>query len=99
MSLANANVVSVAGDLTMDRSVVLFNQDLLPRGVGEVVMDLARVDMVDSSAVSLMLAWLRAAQRDNVKLSFANVPENLLSLADLYGVAESLSLRPSGAIN
>jgi phospholipid transport system transporter-binding protein len=47
---------------------------------------------VDSSAVSLMLSWLRTANSKNVKLSFINVPDNLLSLANLYGVAESLSL-------
>ena len=39
-----------------------------------------------------MLAWVREAQRNKVKLSFEHIPENLLSLARLYDVAELLPL-------
>ena len=55
-------------------------------------VDFSKLDKVDSSAVSLMLAWLREAQRNKIKLSFANVPGNLMSLTKLYGVADLLSL-------
>jgi len=92
MSTVVQSVVSIAGNLTTERTVSLFNQSLLPQGAVDCVVDLGHVEAVDSSAVSLMLAWLRAAQRDNMNLSFVNVPENLLSLADLYGVSEALSL-------
>jgi phospholipid transport system transporter-binding protein len=78
----------------MADTVALFNQGLpLQGGADGLVVDLAQVEAVDSSAVSLMLSWLRAAQRQNVKLSFVNTPENLLSLAKLYGVADSLPLQ------
>ena len=91
---AGGNIVQVSGRLTMETAVDAFNKGLpLQDGVSGLVVDLAQVDVVDSSAVSLMLAWLRAAQHKNVPLSFINVPENLLSLANLYGVAEHLSLR------
>ncbi len=55
-------------------------------------IDFAQLDKVDSSAVSLMLAWLREAQRNNVTIRFANVPANLMSLSKLYGVSELLNL-------
>lgn len=58
----------------------------------ELVVDFAHLNKVDSSAVSLMLAWMREAKRSNVKLRFINVPHNLMSLAKLYGVAELLTL-------
>ena len=58
----------------------------------ELVIDLQQVEAVDSAAVSLMLLWLREAQRKRVNLCFDNVPENLLSLARLYDVAELLPL-------
>ena len=58
----------------------------------ELVIDLQQVEAVDSAAVSLMLLWLREAQRKQVNLCFDHVPENLLSLARLYGVAELLPL-------
>lgn len=91
------NVVQVSGRLTMETTVALFNQGLaLQGGRTELVVDLAQVEAVDSSALSLMLAWLRAAQRNNVKLAFVNTPDNLLSLAELYGVADSLPLRGAG---
>jgi phospholipid transport system transporter-binding protein len=59
-------------------------------GVADVVVDLASVTEVDSSAVSLLLEWRRAAQAASRRVEFVNIPANLKSLADLYGVAELL---------
>ena len=88
------NIVRVSGRLTMDATVALFNKGLeFKPGVKELVVDLAQIDAVDSSAVSLMLAWLRSAQRSNVKLTFVNISDNLFSLAELYGVDETLLIR------
>ncbi len=61
---------------------------------GEVVVDLSAVTEVDSSALSLLFEWQRAAQRRQCKLSFCNLPASLASLADLYGVTD---LIPAGA--
>lgn len=92
--LPDDHVVRLFGRLTMETSIDLFNQGVpLNDGARELVVDMAGVEAVDSSAVSLMLSWLRAAQRKNVKLAFVNVPRNLLSLASLYGVADALLLR------
>ena len=74
----------------------LFNEGLKlqrdNKASSEMLVDLAQLEKVDSSAVSLMLVWLREAQRNKMNLRFANVPGNLLSLAKLYGVAELLQL-------
>ncbi len=74
----------------------LFNEGLKLQGdnkaSSEMLIDFARLEKVDSSAVSMMLVWLREAQRNKVNLRFVNVPGNLLSLARLYGVAELLPL-------
>ena len=45
---------------------------------------------LDSSALALLLAWLREAKRQNRSLSFANLPQGLTTIARLYGVAELL---------
>ena len=84
--------LQVSGSLTMETVASLFNAGLHPDGDGALVVDLAQVEAVDSAAVSLLLSWLRRAQRDRLALSFANVPDNLLSLARLYGVSEMLPL-------
>lgn len=93
MNAAAQGVVPLSGRLTLDNATALFKQGLpLAKGNSELIIDLAQVEAVDSSAVSLMLVWLRAAQREKVKISFVNAPDSLRSLANLYGVAESLSL-------
>ena len=51
-------------------------------------IDFSQVTGVDSSAVALLLEWLRRAQRAGKTLVFVNLPPNLLALARLYGVAE-----------
>ena len=70
----------------------LYQQGLRAAGKTSLVVDLSGVEAVDSSAVSLMLMWLREARRDKVSLCFSHVPDNLLSLARLYDVVEQLPL-------
>lgn len=84
--------MQVSGDVTMSTASALFAEGLKSVGNNTLVIDLSQLGKVDSSAVSLMLVWLRAAKRNQVKLRFEKVPANLLSLASLYGVAELLPL-------
>ncbi len=102
MNGAQDNVVRLAGRLTLETVTGLFAQGApLQNGVTDMAVDFTQVEAVDSSAVSLMLVWLRGAQKNKVNLSFVNVPDNLLSLAGLYGVTETLSLRtlPHSGVN
>lgn len=84
--------VQVPSHLTIETVTSLFKNGLQTSGETPLVVDLAQVETVDSAAVSLLLAWLREAQSRSVKLCFAHVPENLLSLARLYGVVDMLPL-------
>ncbi|BBJ23945.1 STAS domain-containing protein [Candidatus Nitrotoga sp. AM1P] len=84
--------MQVTSHLTIETVTSLFKNGLPVSGETSLVVDLAKVETVDSAAVSLLLAWLREAQRSSVKLYFAHIPENLLSLARLYGVADMLPL-------
>jgi phospholipid transport system transporter-binding protein len=45
---------------------------------------------VDSAAVATLLAWQRAALERGSALRFTNLPANLQSLIELYGVADLL---------
>ncbi len=82
----------VSGRLTIDAVTTLYNSGLQPDGKSALVVDLGQVEAVDSAAVSLLLSWLRRAQRDHVSLCFLNVPDNLMSLARMYGVAELIPI-------
>ncbi len=55
-------------------------------------IDLSAVAEVDSSALSVLLAWLRTADEHGLALCITHPPANLISLATLYGVAELLPL-------
>jgi len=92
MIIRSEDRLQVTGNVTMATVSALFNEGLKPRADTKMVIDFAQLETVDSSAVSLMLSWLREAQRSKATLCFANVPDNVMSLAKLYGVAELLML-------
>jgi phospholipid transport system transporter-binding protein len=85
----------VSGRLTMDSIGASFAEAMQPVEGKNWTIDLAQVEAADSAAVSMLLSWLRNAQRHEAKLTFVNVPENLRSLAALYGVADVLPLSHS----
>ena len=87
---SNEGCIQVPSHLTIETITPLFKNGLQAASGTLLVVDFSQVETVDSSAVSLLLAWLREAQRRSVKLCFTHIPENLLSLARLYGVADML---------
>ncbi len=89
------NMLLISGSLTMDSIGTEFAEAMQPLDGKDWTIDLARVEAADSAAVGLLLAWLRNAQRHQAKLNFVNVPDNLYSLAGLYGVADALPLNHS----
>lgn len=62
-----------------------------PLLAGARVVDLGAVTEVDSSAISLLLEWQRRAQRAGSPLRFENLPANMQSLAQLYGVSDLIA--------
>jgi phospholipid transport system transporter-binding protein len=53
---------------------------------GATTIDLSGLTHLDSSAVSALLAWQRAATEKSVSLELVGLPAGLLSLAKLYSV-------------
>lgn len=86
-----------AGSCTLHGPVTLANiEALLEAGArqiegDQVTVDLAGVTEVDSTAVSLLLEWRRQAQRAHRTIRYVNLPANLKSLAELYGVTGLLA--------
>jgi phospholipid transport system transporter-binding protein len=86
-----------AGRLLLSGPVTLANvAELLEAGRRELAtgamatVDLAGVTDLDSSALALLLAWLRDARAAGRSLVFANLPEGLRTIARLYGVEDLL---------
>ncbi|MBV8666049.1 MAG: STAS domain-containing protein [Burkholderiaceae bacterium] len=76
--------------LTVENAESLLAQGLQAIAQGQNEIDLAQLTKVDSAGVATLLAWRRAAQAGKKPLQFVNLPANLRSLAELYGVAELL---------
>lgn len=82
--------MAVRGRLTIETVPALFETGLQHLAARDMVVDMSEVEAVDSAAVSMLLGWLRAAQRNNRTLRVTGLPEDLVSLARLYGVADLL---------
>jgi len=78
----------VSGDMTISQVEALLAQSTDLATAKSLEIDLAAVSEVDTASISLLFEWLRSAHAHKVKLTFANFPQNLVSLATLYGVVE-----------
>jgi phospholipid transport system transporter-binding protein len=81
-------LASVAADLAQGKAAI---------AAGVRSVDLGGVGELDSSALALLLAWLREAKRLGRELAFANLPQGLTTIARLYGVAELLPAAAASA--
>lgn len=83
----DGNKVAIKGPITFNNVV-----ELTQRGIGLIdsyrqIIDLNEVTEVDSSAVSMLLEWLRIAKMRKIDLHLVHFPENLNSLLKLYGLS------------
>jgi phospholipid transport system transporter-binding protein len=85
----------VSGALTLASVAAALHEGSVAIGEGARTVDLAEVGELDSSALALLLAWLREAKRQDRSLAFANLPQGLTTIARLYGVAELLPAAPA----
>lgn len=87
-----------AGRLLVKAPLIMANaRGLLEAGrsslqAGEQVFDFSEVTEADSSALAVMLGWLRAASQTQSTVKFAHIPTGVRSLAELYGVTDLLPL-------
>ena len=80
----------VSGMMTMPQINALLAESATLASAKELEIDLSAVSDVDTATISLLFEWLRQAQARKCKVTFANLPQNLASLATLYGVLELL---------
>lgn len=91
-------IESSAGRLLVKSPMVMGNaHELLAAGQaalqpGETVFDFSAVEEADSSAIAVMLGWLRTAAELRSTVRFAHIPPGVRSLAELYGLTELLPL-------
>ena len=91
MIVKQGNRYLIDGTITLDNIGTL-----IAEGAGfdgdRVIVDLAAVTRVDSSVLSLLLEWTRRSGGSGREIVFANLSNELRSLADLYGVVDLIPL-------
>jgi phospholipid transport system transporter-binding protein len=80
----------IRGPVTLDTVKPLLEDGTHRFDAADVRVDLSGVTSADSSAVALLLAWMRAAARRGHRIRYENLTENLKSLIELYELEELL---------
>ena len=82
--------IFLSGPLTLANVGQVLEEGRQHLGEGVATVDLGEVTELDSSALALLLAWLREAKAGGRPQGFANLPEALRTIARLYGVQDLL---------
>lgn len=95
--------LSVSGPITFDNAAEINRVGsalIHAHTAATIIVNLAAIEEVDSSAVSLLLEWVRVAQAQAISIRFIQFPANLTSLITLYGVSGLIpadSISPSAS--
>ena len=80
----------VSGPMTMAGASALLAEGEAAVAANALAFDLAAVTDMDSSCLAVVFGWMRAAKDGGKSVRLLNPPQNLLSLAAVYGVADIL---------
>lgn len=78
----------VSGAILMDNANAVLTESDALHIENDLEINLSKVSDVDTAALSLLMEWQRRAQQAGKKVTFTHLPDNLMSLATLYGVAD-----------
>jgi phospholipid transport system transporter-binding protein len=87
----NKGRCTLKGAVNLENALALREDGLRLFTEQETTLDLSAVTEVDSAAISLLFEWRRAALAARRSIRYVNLPDNLTSLAKLYGVTEIVS--------
>ena len=85
-----AGRIVLSGPVTLANVAAVLEEGRRHLADGASTVDLGEVTELDSSALALLLAWLREARAAGRSLAFANLPAALQTIARLYGVEAML---------
>lgn len=84
----------VTGELNFSTAPELYAEAawIVASDSSKLTVNLSGVTRADSAGLSLLLSWMRRAQANKRQLSFTHVPNQLLNIARVSGVADLLDL-------
>ena len=90
MIRVSGDKAEVSGPMTMTAAAGLLAEGEAAIASAATAFDLAAVTELDSSCLAVVFGWMRAANAAGRSLRLINPPQNLVSLAAVYDVAELL---------
>ncbi len=72
--------------VTIENALQVKKEGIASIDCGDAEINLTLVKSVDSSAVSVLLSWIRHAKKKNLTLRIRSVPTSLEALLSLYGI-------------
>ena len=75
---------------TRTHAMTVKAQVLAAAEAGDAELDLSDVESADSSAVAVVMAWVRRLQAKSLTPVLRHVPSKMTALMSLYGVSELL---------
>jgi phospholipid transport system transporter-binding protein len=90
MIYRNGDTLVVEGAVTVRNVAGLARQGIELLDSTLLHVDLGKVTEVDSTIISMLLEWQRAADRKDCRLNFVHFPASLESLMQLYDVTSIL---------
>lgn len=90
MIYRDGNTLVVEGGITVHNVTCLTRQGIELLDTYPLHVDLQKVTEVDSTIISMLFEWQRAASRKGCQLKFIHFPASLESLMQLYDVTSIL---------
>lgn len=87
----SANGWSLSGEVVINTAYALLEASKVLTIGPNTKIDFSEVTNIDTSTISLIFEWKRRAQKENLLIQFVNLPANLNSLTQLYGVDEMIN--------
>lgn len=101
MIVEDGDRLRIQGPITMETVAGLLEEGRTLCGGADCacsrILDLNEAAPVDSAALALVLAWMRAAQSRGREVRIEGIPEQLRSLAALYGIGDFLPIEDAPA--
>ena len=88
--------LKLSGPVTLENVARVLQEGVQQIRDGARTIDLGEVTELDSSLLAMLLAWLREAKQRNAEVAFANLPQGLETIAQLYGVDGLLPVPGAG---
>ena len=82
----SADRLLLKGSITFNDALEWRDSVLAAIDHDRLTLDLAGIEEADSAAVSLLLEWQREAKARGFRVVYANLPQAIVSLAEVYGV-------------